>query len=98
LLNPNIHYPSKNCLPRAGNHDDPSARRPERRRAFSTKADYGYNAVADSYEDLIAAGLIDSDQGREHRARNATSVTSLTLTTEALIAEHSSRSADRARE
>lgn len=54
----------------------------------ATEGGYDYNAVADRYEDLITAGVIDSDQGRAHRAQNATSVTSLTLTTEALIAVH----------
>ena len=50
---------------------------------------YGYNAVAERYEDLIAAGIIDPTKVVRVALQNAASVASLMLTTEAVIAEHS---------
>jgi chaperonin GroEL len=49
---------------------------------------YGYNAATDVYEDLIAAGVIDPTKVVRTALQNASSVASLMLTTEALIAEH----------
>jgi chaperonin GroEL len=60
------------------------------------KAGYGYNAAADRYEDLIAAGVIDPTKVVRVAVQNAASVASLMLTTEAVIAEHVPASADRA--
>src|SRR5438477_8411026 len=60
------------------------------------KAGYGYNAAADRYEDLIAAGIIDPTKVVRVALQNAASVASLMLTTEALIAEHAPARADRA--
>jgi chaperonin GroEL len=50
---------------------------------------YGYNAAADRYEDLIAAGIIDPTKVVRVALQNAASVASLMLTTEAVIAERS---------
>jgi chaperonin GroEL len=60
------------------------------------QAGYGYNAAADRYEDLIAAGVIDPTKVVRVALQNAASVASLMLTTEALIAEHAPARADRA--
>jgi chaperonin GroEL len=60
------------------------------------KDGFGYNAAADRYEDLIAAGIIDPTKVVRVALQNAASVASLMLTTEAVIAEHSTRNADRA--
>jgi chaperonin GroEL len=60
------------------------------------KQGYGYNAAADRYEDLIAAGVIDPTKVVRVALQNAASVASLMLTTEALIAEHVPAGADRA--
>jgi chaperonin GroEL len=49
---------------------------------------YGYNARTDSYEDLIAAGVIDPTKVTRSALQNAASVSGLLLTTEALVAEH----------
>lgn len=49
----------------------------------------GYNAAADRYEDLIAAGVIDPTKVVRVALQNAASVASLMLTTEAVIAQHS---------
>jgi chaperonin GroEL len=59
-------------------------------------AGYGYNAAADRYEDLIAAGVIDPTKVVRVALQNAASVAALMLTTEAVIAQHSTGSADRA--
>jgi len=47
---------------------------------------YGYNAATDSYEDLIAAGIIDPTKVVRVALQNAASVAALMLTTEALVA------------
>jgi chaperonin GroEL len=48
---------------------------------------YGYNARQDSYEDLIAAGVIDPTKVTRSALQNAASVAGLLLTTEALVAD-----------
>jgi chaperonin GroEL len=48
---------------------------------------YGFNAATSKYEDLVAAGVIDPVKVVRSALQNAASVASLTLTTEALIAE-----------
>jgi chaperonin GroEL len=51
------------------------------------EGDYGYNAATDSYENLLAAGVIDPTKVVRSALQNAASVAGLMLTTEALIAE-----------
>jgi chaperonin GroEL len=48
---------------------------------------YGYNAATDSYEDLVASGVIDPTKVTRTALQNAASIASLMLTTEAMIAE-----------
>ncbi|MDF1592323.1 MAG: chaperonin GroEL [Desulfobacterales bacterium] len=48
---------------------------------------YGYNADNNTYEDLIAAGVIDPTKVVRFALQNAASVASLMLTTEAMIAD-----------
>jgi chaperonin GroEL len=48
---------------------------------------YGYNAQDDEFEDLIAAGVIDPTKVVRSALQNASSIASLLLTTEALVAE-----------
>src|SRR5471030_1208517 len=48
---------------------------------------YGYNAMTDTYEDLVAAGVIDPTKVTRSALQNASSIASLMLTTEAMIAE-----------
>jgi chaperonin GroEL len=48
---------------------------------------YGYNAATDEYTDLVKAGVIDPAKVVRCALQNAASVSSLMLTTEALIAE-----------
>ena len=62
------------------------------------KDGYGYNAAADRYEDLIAAGIIDPTKVVRVALQNAASVASLMLTTEAVIAEHATTRADRSQD
>jgi len=53
----------------------------------SDKASFGFNALTEKYEDLIAAGVIDPAKVVRCALQNAASVASLMLTTETLIAE-----------
>ena len=48
---------------------------------------YGFNALTETYEDLIASGVIDPSKVARCALQNAASVASLMLTTETLIAE-----------
>jgi len=47
----------------------------------------GYNALTDTYEDLIAAGIIDPAKVTRTALENAASVAGMFLTTEALVVE-----------
>ena len=50
-------------------------------------ANFGYNAQTDTYEDLVASGVIDPTKVTRSALQNASSIASLMLTTEAMIAE-----------
>jgi len=58
----------------------------ERVRASKDKS-FGYNALTDSYEDLVAAGVIDPTKVARTALQNAASIAGLLLTTEATIVE-----------
>jgi chaperonin GroEL len=51
------------------------------------KQDEGFNAATEVYEDLVKAGVIDPAKVVRSALQNASSIASLLLTTEALIAE-----------
>ncbi len=51
------------------------------------EGDFGFNAATETYENLIAAGVIDPTKVVRFALQNAASVTGLMLTTEAMIAE-----------
>jgi chaperonin GroEL len=51
------------------------------------KDDYGFNAQTETYENLIAAGVLDPAKVVRFALQNAASVAGLMLTTEAMIAE-----------
>jgi chaperonin GroEL len=51
------------------------------------KDDYGFNAATEIYENLLAAGVIDPTKVVRFALQNASSVTGLMLTTEAMIAD-----------
>jgi len=48
---------------------------------------YGYNALTDTYEDLVASGVIDPTKVTRTALQNAASIAGLLLTTEAIIVE-----------
>ena len=48
---------------------------------------FGYNALSDTYEDLVQAGVIDPTKVTRTALQNAASISGLLLTTEALIVE-----------
>ncbi|MFA8343904.1 MAG: chaperonin GroEL [Rhodothermaceae bacterium] len=51
------------------------------------KDDYGFNAATEKYENLVAAGVIDPTKVTRTALENAASVSSLLLTTEAVVFE-----------
>jgi chaperonin GroEL len=51
------------------------------------KGDYGFNAATETYENLLAAGVIDPTKVVRFALQNAASVTGLMLTTEAMVAD-----------
>jgi chaperonin GroEL len=48
---------------------------------------FGYNALTDTYEDLVQAGVIDPTKVTRTALQNAASIASLLLTTEAIVVE-----------
>ncbi len=50
-------------------------------------ANYGYNAATDTYEDMVKAGVIDPTKVVRNALQNAASISSLLLTTEAMVAD-----------
>jgi chaperonin GroEL len=57
------------------------------RKVLEGKGDYGFNAETDKYEKLMAAGVIDPTKVVRFALQNATSVSGLMITTEALVTE-----------
>jgi chaperonin GroEL len=53
----------------------------------NSNPNFGYNAATDTYEDLVAAGVIDPTKVTRTALQNAASIASLMLTTEAMIAD-----------
>ena len=53
----------------------------------NASSSFGFNALTEKYEDLLAAGVIDPAKVSRCALQNAASVASLMLTTETLIAE-----------
>jgi chaperonin GroEL len=49
--------------------------------------DEGFNAQTETYEDLVKAGVIDPTKVVRSALQNASSIASLMLTTEAVIAQ-----------
>jgi chaperonin GroEL len=58
------------------------------------KGAFGYNADSGEYEDLMKAGIIDPTKVTRFALQNAASVSSLLLTTEAMIAEKPEEKSD----
>jgi chaperonin GroEL len=56
-------------------------------KVLTEKGNYGYNALTDTYEDLVAAGVIDPTRVTRTALNNAASVATLLLTSDALVAE-----------
>ena len=53
----------------------------------SENPNFGFNAQTETYEDLVAAGVIDPTKVARTALQNATSIASLLVTTEAVVAE-----------
>ncbi len=53
----------------------------------NANANFGYNAATDTYEDMVAAGVIDPTKVTRTALQNAASIASLMLTTEAMVCE-----------
>ncbi len=58
----------------------------EKVRASKDK-NFGYNALTDTYEDLVVAGVIDPTKVTRTALQNAASIAALLLTTEAVVVE-----------
>jgi len=56
-------------------------------RVLEAKGNMGYNAATDTYEDLVKSGVIDPTKVTRTALQNAASVSTLLLTSDALIAE-----------
>jgi chaperonin GroEL len=56
-------------------------------RVLEGKSNFGYNALTNTYEDLVKAGVIDPTKVARTALANAASVASLLLTSDALVAE-----------
>jgi chaperonin GroEL len=56
---------------------------------------FGYNAAADRYEDLVAAGIIDPTKVARCALQNAVSIASLLLTTEAVVTDKPEKKEDK---
>ena len=50
-------------------------------------AEEGFNALTDTYENLVSAGVIDPTKVVRSALQNSSSIASLLLTTEALVSE-----------
>lgn len=51
------------------------------------KGNYGYNAAKDTFEDLVAVGIVDPTKVTRTALQNAASITALMLTTEAIVTD-----------
>ncbi len=56
-------------------------------KVLAGSGNFGYNAASNEYEDLVKAGVIDPAKVTRTALQNATSVSTLLLTSDALIAE-----------
>ncbi|MEQ8790863.1 MAG: chaperonin GroEL [Pirellulaceae bacterium] len=56
-------------------------------KVLESKGNNGYNALTDTYEDLVKAGVIDPTKVTRTALANAASVATLLLTSDALVAE-----------
>jgi chaperonin GroEL len=56
-------------------------------KVLDSKGNHGYNALTDTYEDLVKAGVIDPTKVTRTALANAASVATLLLTSDALVAE-----------
>jgi chaperonin GroEL len=56
-------------------------------KVLEQKGNFGYNALTDTFEDLVKAGVIDPTKVTRTALANAASVSTLLLTSDALIAE-----------
>jgi chaperonin GroEL len=57
------------------------------RKVSDGEGSFGFNALTETYEDLIAAGVVDPAKVARTALENGASIASLLLTTEALVAE-----------
>src|SRR5215470_5602432 len=65
-------------------------------RVLEAKGNMGYNAATDAYEDLVKAGVIDPTKVTRTALQNSSSVATLLLTSDALIADKPKKEAKKA--
>jgi chaperonin GroEL len=66
------------------------------RKVLEGKGDYGFNAETETYENLMASGVIDPTKVVRFALQNAASVSGLMITTEAMITEKPEKKSRRA--
>jgi len=64
--------------------------------AEAKEANFGFNAETEQFEDLVASGVIDPTMVTRTALQNAASITSLLLTTEALVTDKPEKKMDAA--
>jgi chaperonin GroEL (HSP60 family) len=74
-------------MERALGHHQRALGKPSVARRLWKDENLGYNALTDTYEDLVQAGIIDPTKVARTALQNAASIAGLLLTTEALIVE-----------
>ncbi len=82
ILRRAVEEPLRQIVKNAGG--DPSV---VRNAVIKGKDNYGYNAATNEYGDMIEMGILDPTKVVRCALQNASSVSSLLLTTEAMIAE-----------
>jgi chaperonin GroEL len=77
-----LHAPIKQIATNAGKDGSEVALRVKEK-----GGSFGYNALTDTYEDLLAAGIVDPTKVTRSALQNAASAASMFLTTQAVVAD-----------
>jgi chaperonin GroEL len=77
-----LHAPIKQIAANAGKDGSEVALRVKEK-----GGSFGYNALTDTYEDLLAAGIVDPTKVTRSALQNAASAASMFLTTQAVVAD-----------
>ncbi|MFA4846134.1 MAG: chaperonin GroEL [Patescibacteria group bacterium] len=90
ILKRALEFPTRKIAENAGKDGGVVVEEVKRR-----EGNFGYNAEADRYEDLVVAGIIDPTKVARTALQNAASIAALFLTTEAVITEKPKKEDDK---